>query len=440
MPTFRIQGGTPLYGSVRVGGAKNASFKLMIAALLADTPSRILNFSHISDVGLVAKLINDLGAEAKLVGERCYTIDPTHLSKFEIDASHGEASRASTMFIPAFLHRFGKAIVPEPGGDKIGKRPLERHFEGLKALGVTVEQRDGLIICSSHGLVGTTYRFEKNTHTGTETLIMAAVKAKGKTILENAAEESEIDDLIAFLNSMGGKIKRLPGRIIEIEGVEQLHGAIHKIMPDRNQIVSFAVAALATGGDIIVENAKERDLTSFLQALDRIGAGYEIGSYGIRFFRSGPMRGTDVTTAIHPGFMTDWQPLWVTLMTQVEGTSTLHETVYENRFQYVSELTTMGASIELFNPPVSDPESVYNFNWTDRAGEQHHAVRISGPTALHGGNFTIRDLRHGATLMIAGLCASGETILQDPASHVDRGYERLDEQLNSMGAHIQREE
>lgn len=438
MPIFTITGGTPLYGSVRVGGAKNASYKLMIAALLADTPSRILNFSHISDVSLVAKLINDLGASAKLVGERCYTVDPAGLRAHTIDASHGEVSRASTMFIPAFLHRFGKAVVPEPGGDKIGKRPLERHFDGLKALGVTVDQRDGFIICTSNGLVGTRYRFEKNTHTGTETLIMAAVKASGTTILENAAEEAEIDDLIACLNSMGAKIRRQPGRIIEIEGVEHLHGSIHKIMPDRNQIVSFAVAALATGGDIVVENAKAKDLTSFLHALDQIGAGYEIGSYGIRFFRHGQLRATDVTTGIHPGFMTDWQPLWVTLMTQVSGVSTLHETVYENRFQYVEELRAMGATIELFNPAVSDPESVYNFNWADRKGEQYHAARITGPSQLRPGNFTIRDLRHGATLMIAGMCANGATVLTDPQSHIDRGYEQLDEQLNSMGARISR--
>lgn len=440
MPTFRIQGGTPLYGSVRVGGAKNASYKLMIAALLADSPSRILNFSHISDVTLVANLITALGAKAQEVGERCYTIDPVGLRDGTIGAEHGEASRASIMFIPALLHRFGSAIVPEPGGDKIGKRPLERHFDGLKALGVTVEQKDGMIHCTSAGLLGATYRFEKNTHTGTEMLIMAAVKAKGKTILENAAEESEIDDLIDFLNAMGGKITRKSGRVIEIEGVDHLNGAIHKILPDRNQIVSFAVAALATKGDIVVENAKAKDLTAFLEKLDEIGAGYEVGSFGIRFFSKGQLKSCDVSTQIHPGFMTDWQPLWVTLMTQATGVSTLHETVYENRFQYTSELHTMGANVELFNPVVEDPQSIYNFNWEDRKTEDFHAVKITGPSPLQAGEYTVRDLRHGATLMIAGMCASGTTILHDPHDHIDRGYERLDEQFNSMGAKIVREE
>ncbi|MEP7167675.1 MAG: UDP-N-acetylglucosamine 1-carboxyvinyltransferase [Candidatus Woesebacteria bacterium] len=439
MPTFRISGGTPLYGSVRVGGAKNASYKLMIAALLADSPSRILNFSHISDVTLTATLISALGAKAQEVGERCYTIDPAGLHTGEIGSEHGEASRASVMFIPALLHRFGKAVVPEPGGDKIGKRPLERHFEGLKALGVLIEQKDGMIYCSAQGLVGTTYRFEKNTHTGTEMLIMAAVKAKGKTILENAAEETEIDDLIDFLNAMGAKIVRKPGRIIEIEGVERLQGAIHKIMPDQNQVVSFACAALATKGDIVVENARVKELESFLSKLDAIGAGYEVGSYGIRFFTKGPLKSTDVTTEIHPGFKTDWQPLWVTMMTQAQGVSTLHETVYENRFQYSSELIEMGAKLELFNPVVSNPETFYNFNWVDRKQEDTHAIRITGPTQLQAGEFTIRDLRHGATLMIAGMCAQGTTILHDPKDHIDRGYEKLDEQLNSMGAKITRE-
>jgi UDP-N-acetylglucosamine 1-carboxyvinyltransferase len=439
MSTFRIQGGTPLFGSVRVGGAKNASYKLMIAALLADSPSRILNFSHISDVTLVAHLITALGAKAQEVGERCYTIDPQGLRDGTIGSEHGEASRASIMFIPALLHRFGTAIVPEPGGDKIGKRPLERHFDGLKALGVQIEQRDGMIQATSTQLIGTTYRFEKNTHTGTEMLIMAAVKAKGKTILENAAEESEIDDLIDFLNAMGGKVARKPGRIIEIDGVEHLQGAIHKILPDRNQIVSFAVAALATKGDIIVENAKEKDLTAFLRKLDEIGAGYEVGSFGIRFFYKGDLIARDIQTAIHPGFMTDWQPLWVVLMTQANALSRVFETVSQNRFQYVESLREMGADISLYNIDVPNPEEVYNFNWGDRLQDDFHAAKVKGPTHLHAGEFEVKDLRHGATLMIAGMCATGTTILHDPKDHIDRGYERLDEQFNSMGAKIVRE-
>ena len=252
MSNFVIHGGKPLYGSVRVGGAKNASYKLMLAALLADTPSRILNFSHISDVYLVASLINSLGAKAMQVGERTFMIDPTSLKLDEIDPSSGEASRASTMFIPALLAKFGRAVVPFPGGDKIGARPLDRHFDGLIALGAQVEVKDNKIIVTAKELTGATYKFQKSTHTGTETLIMAAVKAKGTTILENSALETEIDDLIKFLNSMGAKITRKPNRVIEIIGVPKLSGAIHKIMPDHNQVVSFACAALATDRKSVV--------------------------------------------------------------------------------------------------------------------------------------------------------------------------------------------
>ncbi len=440
MSTFHITGGTPLYGSVRVGGAKNASYKLMIAALLADTSSRILNFSHISDVGLVAKLINALGAKAQEVGERAYLIDPRNLSQAVIDASHGEASRASTMFIPALLHKLGRAEVPFPGGDKIGRRPLERHFDGLTALGAKVEVTNSHIVVTADRLIGTTYRFAKNTHTGTETLIMAAVKARGTTILENAAEETEVDDLIAYLNAMGAKIQRQPNRVIQIEGVEHLQGTIYKIMPDQNQVISYACAALATKGDVIVENAHSDDLQAFLDALDQIGASYQVSDYGIRFYYKGPLKAADVVTKIHPGFKTDWQPLWVTLMTQAEGVSTLHETISQSRFGYVDALSKMGATIELYNPVVDNPEEVYNFNSEDASPDDKHAARITGPTPLVGGEFDVKDLRHGATLMIAGMIASGTTILHDPQNQIDRGYEALDKHLSAMGAQIERRE
>lgn len=439
MSTFIVTGGKPLFGSVRVGGAKNASYKLMLAALLADTPSRILNFSHISDVQLVANLINSLGAKASKVGERAYVIDPTTFSKDTIDPSSGEASRASILFIPALLAKFGRAVVPFPGGDKIGVRPLDRLFDGLKALGAQVETTNTAIIVTAPTLRGTRYRFNKSTHTGTETMIMAAVKAEGTTILENVALETEIDDLIYFLNSMGAQIQRRAHRVIEIVGVPHLTGAIHKIMPDHNQVVSFACAAIATKGDVIVENARATDLEIFLDKLDEIGAGYEVGHYGIRFFSQGPLRATDVTTAIHPGFKTDWQPLWVTMMTQAQGTSILHETVSENRFQYVDSLNSMGANIELFNPDVADPEHLYNFNLDVDTPENKHAAKVHGPTPLHAGEFTVKDLRHGATLLIGGLIASGTTTLHDDKDHIDRGYEQLDEVFRALGATISRQ-
>jgi UDP-N-acetylglucosamine 1-carboxyvinyltransferase len=437
MSTFLVEGGVPLYGSVRIGGAKNASYKLMIASLLADSESRLLNFSHISDVQAVKTIIEQLGGKVRAAGERALFIDPRGLNAYTLDASQGEQGRFSTMFIGPLVARFGQAVVPTPGGDKIGKRPLERHFDGLKKLGITIEQHGDMIVCKAQKLVGTTYRFTKNSHTGTETLIMAAVLAEGQTILENAALEPEIDDLIAFLNNMGANIRRRAQRVIEIQGVKKLHGAIHKIMPDRNEAVSYACGAIATKGDVIIENARAEDLRAFLDKLDEIGAGYEVGQYGIRFYYKGTLRAADVITEIEPGFMTDWQPLWATLATQCTGKSIIHETIMQNRFQYVDALVKMGAKIRLFNPEVAHPEKVYNFNLEDDHPEYFHAIEIIGPTQLKAGSFEVLDLRHGATLILAALAADGVSKINN-IELVDRGYEKLEERLRSMGAKIQR--
>ncbi len=434
---FTITGGKPLHGSVRVGGAKNASYKLMIATMMADSESRLLNFSDISDVKLVAEIIEYQGGKVNRAGERAIFIDPTTLNSYRIKPEHGAQGRFSTMFIPALLSKFGRAEVPAPGGDKIGKRPLDRHFDGLRALGASVEYQDGMYIAHTEGLVGTTYKFSKNTHTGTETLIMAAATAKGKTILENAAQEPEIDDLIKLLNKMGAWIRRRPGRIIEIQGVEKLHGAIHKVVPDRNETVSYACAAIATRGDIIVENANAKHLTSFLETLDQIGAGTEVDDYGIRFFYKGKLTATNITTQIEPGFMTDWQPLMATVLTQCEGESILHETVMANRFQYVDALTQMGANITPFNPEVVNPEEIYNFDLKDDKPEFKHAIKVTGATQLKPGDFKVVDLRHGATLVIAAMTAHGTSTITN-IEQIDRGYENLDGRLKSMGADIVR--
>lgn len=437
MAAFTITGGTPLLGSVRIGGAKNASYKLMIASLLGDTESRLLNFSHISDVQLVGTIIAYLGAEVKQAGERAIFINPSTLAQYTIDETHGEQGRFSTMFIPALLSRFGKAAVPAPGGDKIGKRPLDRHWDGLEALGAKVWIENNQYLASTTGLVGATYRFNKNTHTGTETLLMAAVKAKGKTVLENAAQEPEVDDLIAFLNAMGAKITRLTNRTIEIIGVSQLHGAIHKIMPDRNEAVSYACTALGTGGDVIIENAQQQHLTAFLDKVAEAGGGFECDSYGIRFYSKGPLTATDITTQVHPGFMTDWQPLWATLMTQASGMSTIHETIMESRFQYVADLVKMGVRCEYYQPKVENPEQLYNFDRDSASIDATHAVKIYGKAALKPGEFAVKDLRHGATLISAALIAKGSSVITE-IEHVDRGYESLDTRLRSLGARITR--
>lgn len=434
---YQVTGGTPLHGTVRIGGAKNASYKLMIASLLAEKESILLNLSNISDVQTVAEIIGEMGAKVLNPGERSIAIDPHNVSSFDLSHINGAQGRFSTMFIPALLVRFGKAIVPLPGGDKIGVRPLERHFDGLRAMGATIEQKDNLVICHASKLHGTDYTFEKNTHTGTETLIMAAVRAEGETVLSNAAQEPEVDDLIEYLNKMGAKISRHDNRVIKIEGVDSLKGTTHQIIPDRNEAVSYACAALTTKGDIVIENARPSHLKAFLEQLDQIGAGYEVGNYGMRFYYEQPLQATTVTTTIEPGFMTDWQPLFATVLTQCEGVSVVHETIMQNRFQYVDQLQTMGAQIEKFQPQVENPDEVYNFNLIDDEPNACHAIRIKGPTNLKSGKFEVHDLRQGATLILAALTAQGTSIIRG-IEHVDRGYEALAERLNSMGAKIER--
>ena len=436
--SFLVTGGTALHGSVRVSGAKNAAYKLMVAALLGNQESKILNLPGIADVEMVAEVIEALGGTAKAAGEGTRIIDPRSLNAFAIPEKYGAVSRASTLFIAPLLVRFGEAQVPLPGGDRIGTRSLERHFEGLEKMGAQFHQQGNTLTVQADKLHGAHYRFAQNTHTGTETLIMAAVLAKGQTILENAALEPEIDDLITFLNQLGADIERTTHRTIRINGVAELGGTTHKVMPDRNEAVSYACAALATKGDIIVENARAKDLTAFLEKLDAIGAGYEIKEYGIRFFYHQPLVATDLETAIHPGFMTDWQPLWAALVCHARGKSTIHETVMQNRFQYVTVLRQMGAEIEVIEPELPvDPDRFYNFNWSDVQPADVRAIQIIGPTEFHGGEFSVHDLRAGATILIAAISGTGQTILHN-VEQIERGYSKLDEKLVSMGADIQR--
>lgn len=437
MNKFLIEGGTSLQGSISLFGAKNSSFKLMIASLLSDDESQIVNIPLIGDVKTTRAVIQSLGGQVKKIGSHAFAVSGRKMTAFKIPSVLGVKSRSAWMFIGPLLARFGQAVLPCPGGDKIGQRPIERHLEGLKAMAVTINFKDGFFQAKTRQLQGTTYWFPKNTHTGTETLIMAAVLAKGKTILINAAQEPEIDDLIVFLCKMGAKIKRIKPRTIVIEGVKRLRGASHQVMFDRNEAVTFACAALATKGDILVKNAQSQHLTAFLKKVKTIGAGVDIQNTGIRFFYQKPLEATRIATAPHPGFMTDWQPLWAVLMTQAKGQSVVHETIFESRFGYVSYLQKMGAKIEFFNPVVEDPQGFYNFNLTDDRPDNFHAIRISGPTPLHPAKISIPDIRAGATLLLAALVVQGQTTLVN-INPIDRGYEKLDERLRKLGAKIER--
>lgn len=436
MSRLLIRGGRPLRGEIDVLGAKNVGFKLMIAALLADSPSVISNIPHVADVYLVQEMIESLGGKVT-IKDHTASVDPSGIKLNHIPLRLGEKARASTMFLPVLLNLFGEALVPYPGGDKIGRRPIDRHLKGLEKLGIVFHLEDNHLRARGH-FHGGSYTFHKITHTGTETLIMAAVLAQGETILENSAQEVEVDDLIHFLTKMGAKIER-QGSMIHIYGVDKLHGTEYTIMPDQNEVVTFACMALATKGDIVIKKAEPDHLTAFLEKVSEIGGRYEAGDDKLRIWWELPLHSAVVVTRPYPGFKTDWQPVWTSLMTQVDGESVVHETVFEHRFNYVPLLNKMGARIELFNHDVPNPEEFYNFNLSDDRPEYFHAARVFGPTKLKGTEVIVPDIRAGATLTLAALVADGETVLTE-IEHIDRGYEKLEERLRGVGADIRKDE
>ena len=438
MAEFVVTGGNPLRGEVEISGSKNVALKAIVAGLLTEDELVIENVPVISDLSLMEEIARELGVKIEK-SPKTIKIQAGYLKNNRVPLEMGARLRTSSMFIAPLLARLGQAVIPNPGGCRIGARPIDRHIKGLMKMGVKIRYsaRDGYFHAEGKNIKGTTYRFPKNTHTGTETLIMAAVLAEGQTILENAAQEPEVDDLLDLLNSMGAKIKRVKPRTIVIQGVEKLHGTTFKIIPDRNEAVTFAIAALATDGEILLKNAEKKVLKPFLEKVKEAGGNYQETAKGLRFFKNGKLRATDIITSPYPGFMTDWQAPWALLMTQAEGISSIHETVYESRFQYVEELRKMGAKIELFNPKIKNPRDFYNFNWEDNRAEHFHAARIFGPTKLHNAVLQISDLRAGATLVLAALLASGESYVVG-VEHLDRGYEDFEKRLRILGAKIKR--
>ncbi len=431
-----IEGGRPLHGSVEVGGAKNVAIKLMIAALLSDATTVLRNISKVGDVVLTGEMLEAFGVGVDFGVANEVKISPRGWTLCNLPRDLARGNRAAPLFTGPLLARCSRFVLPLPGGDRIGRRPLDRHFAGLTALGARIEQKKEAIVVQHDGLRGAQFCFEKNTHTGTETMILAAALAHGTTILENAAEEPEIDDLILLLNKMGAKVTRDGTRRIVIDGVSTLHGASHKIMSDRNKAVSFACMALATKGDVEIRNVDCLHLEAFLDFLKQIGAGCIANSRTVQVAYKAPLKATSVCTAPHPGIMSDWQPLITTLLTQAHGQSVVHETVFESRFGYVKELQKMGALIELFTPKVSSPEDFYNFNWEDRQPDLKHAARISGPRSLAAHDVHVNDVRAGATLVQAALTATGRSCITG-VEHIERGYENLHGHLRHLGACIE---
>ncbi len=437
MKKYLIKGGNELAGEIALTGAKNVVTKAIIAACLTDEPVEIKNVPLISDFFILLELVKEIGGKITLSGHTV-TIEVKEIIKNQIPLEMGAKIRTSSMFVAPLVARQGEALIPNPGGCRIGARPIDRHIEGLEKMGVgaVYASADGYFHFKAEKLVGCEYEFEKNTHTGTETLIMAAVLAEGKTVLKNAAEEPEIDDLIAMLNSMGADVKREEKRKIVINGVKKLHGTSYSIMPDRNEVVTFAVLSALTGGQIWIDNVEMKAIGGFLSEFENAGGAWEEKKGKVRFYVSNEIKPTDIVTGPHPSFMTDWQGPWAIFMTQAVGVSTIHEAVYESRFGYVSELKKMGASLEFFRPHVDNPRDFYNFNYPDNDENILQGLKITGKSRLHNAVLNISDLRAGATLVIAALIATGESVIYG-VEYLERGYESFDSRLEALGANIQ---
>ncbi len=439
MEKIVINGGRKLNGITHVSGAKNVAMKVILAGLLTDKPIYIRNTPLISSIRGTADIVKPLGVKVDIKTDHSMMIQGDNKGGYSVPLELGGLYRTATMVLGPLLARYGKAEVPNPGGCRLGKRPINRHIQALEQMGAKIRYKDGFFYAEASGLKGAKIKFIHNTHTGTETVILAAVLAKGETIIENAALEPEIDNLISLLNLMGAKIKRKSPRLIVISGVKELTGAEFEIMPDRNEVVTFAIAAIATGGDVIIEGAQKIYLDSFLTKLDQTGGKWEENHKDvIRFYRQKTkLKSCNVVTKFHPGFMTDWQAPWALLMTQATGASTIHETIYEDRFGYVPELLKMGANISFYDPKIKNPSDYYNFNWSDRKDDTPHGIKINGPTILHNAVLEVTDLRAGATLVLGALLAHGQSIVHG-IEHIDRGYEKIEERLRKIGADIKR--
>jgi UDP-N-acetylglucosamine 1-carboxyvinyltransferase len=420
MEKFIVTGGAPLHGEVRIAGAKNAVLKMMAAAALTADPCILRNVPRISDVQILRGAMTDIG----------FTVTPLEGDGLEITAAGADwlfvpleaakRMRSSFILLGPLLSRFGRVIISNPGGDRIGRRPVDLHVEAMQALGAEIEYKNGYYFAQAPGgLRGARIAFPYVTVMGTENAMLAATLARGSTVIENAAQEPEVDDLVAMLQAMGAKIERTAPHRLEIEGVDRLHGVEHRVLGDRLEAGTFAMAAAVTGGEIVVHGVDPAHLSAFTDLLTSMGVStdtFDKDGGGLRIRGGDGIRPADVETQPYPGFATDLQAPLSVLMTQADGVSTIHETIYEDRLDYTTELVKMGAVIEVL--------------------DERHA-RIAGPTPLHGREVEIADLRAGATLILAALAAA-ETSVISGVEHVDRGYEAIESKLVALGAQITR--
>jgi UDP-N-acetylglucosamine 1-carboxyvinyltransferase len=424
---LKLRGGRPLSGHVRVQGAKNAATKMMIASLLTDEPVILENCPDIEDVTITAEICSNVGATTHRDGDRLTLHTPKiHGTKVTKLSSR---NRISILALSPLLHRAGEAEVPLVGGDAIGPRPINFHLDALSAMGAEItETASGYRATAPHGLHGAVITLPFPSVGATENVILAAVLAKGRTRIENAAIEPELVDMVKMLQQMGAIIEYGANRTLTIDGVSKLSGITYRILPDRLEAASLANLAIATGGEITVEGARQDELVSFLNTIRRMGADYDVTPSGIRFSRgaTNTLVGIELETDTYPGFATDWQQPTVVSLTQATGISVVHETVYEDRFGYTEDLRRMGADIGVFAKCLGELSCRFR-----NRSERHSAV-IKGPTQLKATTIDIPDIRAGMAQVIAAAVAEGESNLTG-IHHLERGYQHFWDKLRAIG-------
>jgi UDP-N-acetylglucosamine 1-carboxyvinyltransferase len=424
MDQIRIRGGKPLHGTIPISGAKNAALPLMAACLLSEEPLNLSNIPHLADIATMTNLLTELGVD---VSENGAVLDFSERRFFTLDAKNTADTiapydlvrkmRASVLVLGPLLARRGRARVSLPGGCAIGTRPVDLHLKALEQMGAKIELTEGYIDAKAeNGLKGGHVIFPMVTVGGTENILMAATLAKGETVISNAAREPEIGDLAKCLVAMGAKIEGIGTDTLKVQGVQELHGASHVVLPDRIEIGTYAVAAAITGGNILLKGAPLDLIEAVADLLRRVGVDFEDTNAGLRVSRTnGSLKGVDLMTEPYPGFPTDMQAQFMALMTVADGASMITETIFENRFMHVPELHRMGANINV----------------------QGRSAIVRGNQRLSGAPVMATDLRASVSMVLAGLAAEGETLISR-VYHLDRGYERLEEKLNACGANIER--
>jgi len=417
MEKIRILGNQNLrlIGKVRISGAKNAVLPAIAASLLTKEKIRLKNIPLVKDVYTILTLMKELGASAS-IKKNSLSLQVKEVKSDQASYDLVQAMRASILVLGPLLARYGKAIVALPGGCAIGSRPIDLHMHGLEKLGASIRLEHGYIKAEANKLHGAEIEFEKKTVGGTENLVMAACLALGETVLKNCAREPEISNLCELLVKMGARIDGIGEETIRVKGVRELGGATHEIIPDRIEAGTFLVASALTRGNIVLTNVKPEHLDTVIEKLKFSGTQIEkLNNHSLRVIGSEEIRPQDTTTSPYPGFPTDMQAQFIVLMTQASGTSIITETIFDRRYSHINELLRLGANIEVFG---------------DKA-------IVKGKTPLSGAEIIATDLRASASLVLAGLIASGETIINE-VEHLDRGYENLEDKLKSLGARIER--